>query len=151
MVMNLIKWDRSDPLTSLTHIQREMGDLLDILSSTPKIEGYVNVEFPPIIVSINEESVFVRAELPGIRISELDVRVVDDVLTIRGERKAAVTDAKITYLRRERNYGTFARSIMLPEKVDVEKVTASYKNGVLTVTLPKAAEAKPKQVVIQKA
>ncbi len=149
--MNLIKWDRSDPLTSLTHIQREMGDLLDILSSTPKIEGYVNVEFPPIIVSINEESVFVRAELPGIRISELDVRVVDDVLTIRGERKAAVTDAKITYLRRERNYGTFARSIMLPEKVDVEKVTASYKNGVLTVTLPKAAEAKPKQVVIQKA
>lgn len=149
--MNLIKWDRSDPLNSLTHIQREMSDLLDILSSTPQIEGYVSVEFPPIIVSTNEDNVFVRAELPGIRISDLDVQVVDDVLTIKGERKPVVPSAKITYLRRERNYGTFARSIMLPEKADVEKVTASYKNGVLTVKLPKAAEAKPKQVVIKKA
>lgn len=149
--MNLIKWDRSDPLNSLTHIQREMSDLLDILSSTPQIEGYVSVEFPPIIVSANEDTVFVRAELPGVRISDLDVQVVDDVLTIRGERKPVVTTAKITYLRRERNYGTFARSLMLPEKTDVEKVTASYKNGVLTVKLPKAEATKPKQVVIKKA
>lgn len=149
--MNLIKWGRPDPLNSLTHIQREMSDLLDILGSTPQIEGYVSVEFPPIIVSKNEDNVFVRAEIPGIRIGDLDVQVVDDVLTIRGERKPVVTAEKLTYLRRERNYGTFARSIMLPEKVDVEKVTASYKNGVLTVRLPKAAAAKPKQVIIKKA
>ncbi|MEP9410062.1 MAG: Hsp20/alpha crystallin family protein [Candidatus Brocadia sp.] len=149
--MNIIKWSRPDPLNSLTHIQREMSDLLGILSSAPQVEGYVSVEFPPIIVSKNKDNVFVRAEIPGINISDLDVQVVDDVLTIRGERKPVVAAAKITYLRRERNYGTFARSIMLPEKVDVEKVTASYKNGVLMVRLPKAAEAKPKQVIIKKA
>ncbi|TVM02911.1 MAG: molecular chaperone [Candidatus Brocadia sp. WS118] len=149
--MGLIKWDRAVPLDSLAHIQREMSDLLDILSSAPQGERYAAMEFPPIIVSVNEDSVFVRAELPGIRISDLDIQVVDDVLTIKGERKPVAPAAKATYLRRERNYGTFARSIMLPEKVDVEKVTASYKHGVLLVTLPKASEAKPKQVMIQKA
>ncbi len=149
--MGLMKWERTGPLDSLTHIQKEMSDLLDILSSTPPMEGYASMEFPPIIVSANEEHVFVRAELPGIKIADLDIQVVDDVLTIKGERKSVAVTAKTTYLRRERNYGTFARSIMLPEKVDVETVSASYKNGVLLVKLPKAAEAKPKQVVIQKA
>jgi len=148
--MNLIKWEKSDPLDSLTHIQREMSDLFDFLSSAPQMEGYVNVEYPPIIVSMNEENVFVRAELPGIKVSDLDVQVVNDILTMKGERKFTPDPAKATYLRRERDYGTFARSIVLPEKVDAEKVTASYKNGVLTVKLPKAPESKPRQVVIKK-
>ena len=148
--MNLLKWEKPGPLDSLTHIQREMSDLLDFLSSTPQMEGYVNVEYPPIIVSTSGENVFVRAELPGIKVSDLYVQVANDILTIKGERKASPDAAKVTYLRRERDYGTFARSIMLPEKVDAEKVTASYKNGVLTVTLPKAPESKPKQVVIKK-
>ncbi|CAG0942697.1 partial Spore protein SP21, partial [Candidatus Brocadiaceae bacterium] len=118
--MGLMKWERTGPLDSLTHIQKEMSDLLDILSSTSPMEGYASMEFPPIIVSANEEHVFVRAELPGIKIADLDIQVVDDVLTIKGERKSVAVTAKATYLRRERNYGTFARSIMLPEKVDVE-------------------------------
>lgn len=149
--MGLIKWEGTGPLDTLAHIQGEMSDLLNVLSSAPRGEGYAAMEFPPIIVSLNESSVFVRAELPGIRTSDLDIQVMDDVLTIKGERKPVAFGVKTTYLRRERSYGTFARSIMLPEKADVEKVTASYKNGVLLVTLPRAAEAKPKQVVIQKA
>ena len=148
--MSLIKWERPDPLDSLTHIQSEMRDLFDFLSSTPQMEGYVSVEYPPIIVSMNEENVFVRAELPGIKVGDLDVQVVNDILTIKGERKFTLDTAKVAYLRRERDYGTFARSIVLPENVDAEKVTASYKNGVLTVRLPKAPESKPKQVVIKK-
>lgn len=148
--MGLIKWEKPDPLDNLTHIQREMSDLFDFLSSTPQTEGYVDVEYPPIIVSMNEESVFVRAELPGIKVSDLDIQVVNDILTIKGERKLTLDPAKISYLRRERDYGTFARSIVLPEKVDAEKVTASYKNGVLTVNLPTAPESKPRQVVIKK-
>lgn len=148
--MNLIKWEKPDPLDNLTHIQREMSDLFDFLSSAPQREGYVNVEYPPIIVSMNEQSVFVRAELPGIKVSDLDIQVVNDILTIKGERKLALDPAKVSYLRRERDYGTFARSIVLPEKVDAEKVTASYKNGVLTVNLPTAPESKPRQVVIKK-
>ncbi len=148
--MALMKWERTGPLDSLAHIQREMSDLLDILSSAPQMEGYVNVEFPPIIVSTNEDNIFVRAEIPGIKTGDFDIQVVDAVLTVKGERKPVAAAAKAAYLRRERNHGTFARSIMLPDKVDVEKVAASYKNGVLMVILPKAAEVKPRQVVIKK-
>lgn len=148
--MDLIKWDRPDPLDSLTHIQREMSDLLDFLSSTPPKGTYINAEFPPIIVSTSGDNVIVRAEIPGIKVNDLDVQVVNDVLTIKGERKTSIEVSKMTYLRRERPYGTFARAIILPERVDAEKVTASYKNGVLVVTLPKAPESKPKQVIIKK-
>ena len=148
--MDLIKWDRPDPLDSLTHIQREMSDLLDFLSSTPPKGTYINAEFPPIIVSTSGDNVIVRAEIPGIKVNDLDVQVVNDVLTIKGERKTSIDVSKMTYLRRERPYGTFARAIILPERVDAEKVTASYKNGVLVVTLPKAPESKPKQVIIKK-
>ncbi|HHT9104517.1 MAG TPA: Hsp20/alpha crystallin family protein [Candidatus Wujingus californicus] len=148
--MDLIKWDRPDPLDSLTHIQREMSDLLDFLSSTPPKGTYINAEFPPIIVSTFGDNVIVRAEIPGIKVNDLDVQVVNDVLTIKGERKTSIDVSKMTYLRRERPYGTFARAIVLPERVDAEKVTASYKNGVLVVTLPKAPESKPKQVIIKK-
>lgn len=148
--MDLIKWDRPDPLDSLTHIQREMSDLLDFLSSTPPKGTYINAEFPPIIVSTSSDNVIVRAEIPGIKVNDLDVQVVNDVLTIKGERKTSIEVSKMTYLRRERPYGTFARAIVLPERVDAEKVAASYKNGVLVVTLPKAPESKPKQVIIKK-
>jgi len=148
--MDLIKWDRPDPLDSLTHIEREMSDLLDFLSSTPPKGTYINTEFPPIIVSTSGDNVIVRAEIPGIKVNDLDVQVVNDVLTIKGERKTSIEVSKMTYLRRERPYGTFARAIILPERVDAEKVTASYKNGVLVVTLPKAPESKPKQVIIKK-
>lgn len=148
--MDLIKWDRPDPLDSLTHIQREMSDLLDFLSSTPPKGTYINAEFPPIIVSTSGDNVIVRAEIPGIKVNDLDVQVVNDVLTIKGERKTSIEVSKMTYLRRERPYGTFARAIVLPERVDAEKVAASYKNGVLVITLPKAPESKPKQVIIKK-
>lgn len=148
--MDLVKWDRNDPRDSLTHIQREMRDLFDFLSSGQQIEGYASIEFPPIIVSTSENNVIVRAELPGIKVNDLDIQVVKDILTIRGERKPTVDRAKATYLRRERNYGTFARTIVLPENVEMEKVAASYKNGILTVILPKSAESKPKQVLIKK-
>ncbi|OHB99475.1 MAG: hypothetical protein A2Z57_06995 [Planctomycetes bacterium RIFCSPHIGHO2_12_39_6] len=148
--MDLIKWDRPDPLDSLTHIQREMSDLLDFLSSTPPKGTYINTEFPPIIVSTSGDNVIVRAEIPGIKVNDLDVQVVNDVLTIKGERKTSIEVSKMTYLRRERPYGTFARAIILPERVDAEKVTASYKNGVLVVTLTKVPESKPKQVIIKK-
>jgi HSP20 family protein len=148
--MDLIKWDRPDPLDSLTHIQREMSDLLDFLSSTPPKGTYINAEFPQIIVSTSGDNVIVRAEIPGIKVNDLDVQVVNDVLTIKGERKTSIDVSKMTYLRRERPYGTFARAIVLPERVDAEKVIASYKNGVLVVTLPKAPESKPKQVIIKK-
>lgn len=147
--MNFINWNKTDPLDNFAHIQREMSDLFDFLSSAPQSEGYVSEEFPQIILSINKDAVIVRAEIPGVKGNDLDVQVVDDILTIKGERRPPVDTSTATFLRRERSYGAFARSIIMPEKVDTEKVTATNKDGVLTIKLSKAPESRAKQVPIK--
>lgn len=105
--------------------------------------------FPPINVSEDVESVYVRAELPGIDTSDLDISMENDTLTIAGERKPAREDESISYHRREREWGAFRRSFSLPTRIESSKVEARYRDGILTVVLPKAAEARPKQISVQ--
>ncbi len=97
-------------------------------------------------MSVNEsaEQVTVRVELPGVLKEDIAVNVNNDILTISGERKAPER-----YIRNEISYGKFERSLSLPYPVDVEKVSASQENGVLTVVLPKHENAKPKQITIR--
>lgn len=95
---------------------------------------------PRLDVSETEDAFLVSAELPGVEMSELDVSLADDVLSIKGEKKIERDDE--TRHRSERYYGAFQRSISVPKGVDPEAVTATMKNGVLTVTLPKPAEMK---------
>jgi len=106
---------------------------------------------PPVDVFEKSDQLTFKAELPGVDREHLDVRVEDGVLTIQGERKqeAEVHDAEM--YRRERVHGTFARSFTLPKNVDGTKVTATYKDGILEVTVPKSEAAKPKKVAIQAA
>jgi HSP20 family protein len=89
------------------------------------------------------------AEIPGVRKDDLDIRVENNTLTIRGERKREQEAAKESYHRVERLYGTFSRSFSLPSTVDNEKVNAEFKDGVLKVTLPSREEAKPRQIQVQ--
>ncbi|HEX4822861.1 MAG TPA: Hsp20/alpha crystallin family protein [Candidatus Polarisedimenticolaceae bacterium] len=102
---------------------------------------------PPVDVFEKGDQLTFKAELPGIDRENLDVHVEDGVLTISGERKQDETDM----YRRERVHGTFTRSFTLPKNVDGAKVTATYKDGILEVTVPKAEAAKPKKVAIQAA
>ena len=90
----------------------------------------------------------IKADLPEITEKDLDVRVENNMMTIRGERKFEQQVKEDSYLRMERAYGSFSRSFSLPNTVNTEAINADYKNGVLTVTLPKRAESKPKQVKI---
>ena len=92
--------------------------------------------------------VVIHAEFPGMKKEDIDVRVENNVLTIRGkkERKEEVKDDG--YFRTERSYGTFSRSFSLPSTVNVSKILAEYKEGVLTLALPKADEAKPRQIEV---
>ena len=92
--------------------------------------------------------VVIHAEVPGMKKEDIDVRVENNVLTIRGkkERKEEVKDDG--YFRTERSYGTFSRSFSLPSTVNVSKILAEYKEGVLTLALPKADEAKPRQIEV---
>ena len=104
---------------------------------------------PPVDIVETPESIELRADMPGLKSTDLDIKVEKGVLTIRGERKDEHESKGATYHTYERRYGTFARSFQLPKLVDAENVKARYVDGVLTVTLPKKAEAKPKAIQVQ--
>ena len=90
-----------------------------------------------------------RAELPGVDPIQIDISATVDSITIRGKRKIPPVSEEVCYHQREREFGTFRRVIDLPTKIDTDKINASYKNGILTVALPKAEEVKPKQIQIK--
>jgi len=90
----------------------------------------------------------IKADLPDITEKDLDVRVENNMLTVRGERKFEQQVKEDSYLRMERSYGSFSRSFSLPNTINTEAIQADYRNGVLTVTLPKRVESKPKQVKV---
>src|SRR5208282_3034213 len=96
----------------------------------------------------DKESLVVRAEVPGMRKEDIEISLHDGYLTVSGERKQDQTYAAAETYRSERWLGRFQRTISLPCKVDADKIKAAYTDGILTVTLPKAEEAKPKQIPI---
>jgi HSP20 family protein len=96
-----------------------------------------------------EDEIKVSAELPGLDNEDIDVSLSDDVLTISGEKKEEKEEKGKNYYRSERSYGAFRRDIPLPSQVDADKVDAVFQKGVLTITLPKTAEAKAKKVTVK--
>ncbi|MFP3998953.1 MAG: Hsp20/alpha crystallin family protein [Desulfosalsimonas sp.] len=104
--------------------------------------------FPLINLTETKEAYILRAELPGLSAKDLDIQTTGRNLTISGERKIE-TDQNATYHRREREAGRFSRALTLPGDIDRDKIEASLKNGVLTVTAPKSEKAKAKQIEIK--
>jgi len=139
-------WHR-DPFAELESLHREMNRLMDSVGGAWRGLSGAGV-FPALNVSEDGDNIYVRAELPGVSAKELAISVHDNNLVIKGERKIAAEGKGVSYHRREREAGTFQRVISLPAQVDAAKVTAVCKNGVLTVTLPKAPEAKPRQISV---
>ena len=103
---------------------------------------------PAVDIYETENDLVLKADLPEVAEKDIDIRVENNMLTIRGERKFEESVKEDNYLRVERAYGSFSRSFSLPNTVDTESIKANYKDGVLTVELPKRAESKPKQVKI---
>jgi HSP20 family protein len=101
---------------------------------------------PAVDIIESEDALTLKADLPDVKIDDIDVRVENQTLTLRGQRKFEKEENVKGYHRIERSYGEFVRSFALPPTVDNEKVLADYKNGVLTITLPKKEAAKPRQV-----
>ena len=96
----------------------------------------------------DSESLRVRASVPGVKPDDLEVTVTDDILTIKGERKVAREVKEEEYLHREHRFGAFRRTVSLPDGLDTGKAESSYENGILTVTIPKTEERKPKALKI---
>jgi HSP20 family protein len=103
---------------------------------------------PAVDIFETENELVVKADLPGVQEKDIDIRVENNTLTIRGERKFTNEVQEDNYLRVERAYGTFTRSFSLPNTVNTEAIKAEYKNGVLSVSMPKREESKPKQIKI---
>jgi len=144
---------------SFFSLQREINDLFDGLYRShglskgqwPEAGSWLGDEWPSVDVTDSEKQVKVKVELPGMDEDGIEVSVADEALTIRGEKKTEVEDKGEDHYHRECSYGSFHRTIPLPCEIDTNKVDASFKKGVLTVTLPKsvAAQAKVKKIKIK--
>ncbi|MBN1614348.1 MAG: Hsp20/alpha crystallin family protein [Deltaproteobacteria bacterium] len=139
-------WGWRSPFAELERMRRQMDWLSSGLSRGLVGESAAGV-FPMMNVTEDKEAYFVRAELPGLKADELDISVTGDTLSISGERKLSVEDEKAQYHRRERDAGRFSRIVSLPAQINTDKVEARCADGILTVTLPKAESAKPRQIV----
>ena len=132
----------------MVNIQEEMNRLFNAyFSRSPeRREGKSLVLHPSVDICETEEEISVLVEIPGMKKEDIAVSIQDNVLTISGEKKQEEEKKDVNYHRVERMYGSFERSFSLPTAVQVDKIKASYKDGVLNVTLPKSEEAKPKEI-----
>ncbi|RMG59702.1 MAG: Hsp20/alpha crystallin family protein [Deltaproteobacteria bacterium] len=147
--MAIVRW--FDPFRDLALIQDRMNRLFeDTFARIRSREDFLSrgVWSPAVDIYETDESVVVKAELPGVNKDDISIEVKDGVLTLKGERKFEKEVKEENYHLMEREYGSFQRSFTLPATIDQDKVTANYKDGVLEVILPKKEEAKPKQIKI---
>lgn len=107
--------------------------------------------YPAMNIWTSEDGLKVTAELPGVRSDDIDINVVGETLTLSGERKVDQLKEGTRYHRQERGYGKFTRSIQLPFPVNVNQVQATFKDGVLSVSLPRAEEDKPRKIAVKSA
>lgn len=139
---------RWDPFHTLSGLQDQVNRLFESSFQGHRDNSALTTWAPAVDIYETENELVLKADLPDIDSKNLDIRVENNMLTIRGERKFENEVKQENYLRVERAYGTFSRSFSLPNTVDTEGIEAQYKQGVLVVELPKRAEAKPRQVKI---
>ena len=142
---SLTRWD---PFHNVSSLQEQVNRLFENSFPGRSDNSALTTWAPAVDIYETENELVLKADLPDINEKDLDIRVENNMLTIRGERKFEEKVKEDNYLRIERTYGSFSRSFSLPNSVNSEAIKAEYKNGVLTVELPKRAESKPKQVKI---
>jgi HSP20 family protein len=147
--MALVRWE---PVRELTSLQNEMNRLFTTFFDTPtggNGESAGRRWIPAMDLVETDDHFVLKADLPGLSEGDVSIELEDNVLTVSGERKAEHEDKREGYVRVERAYGAFRRSLTLPEGVDPEGVAASFDKGVLEVRIPKPEERKPRRVAIQ--
>jgi len=137
-----------NPFADFDNLRREMLRVLDAVSGNDgAIERSAGV-FPPINVTQDDNNFYVRAEVPGIKAADLSISVLRNRVSITGKREIPKENEKVSYHRQERAEGEFNRTVTLPAEVATDKVEARCADGVLTLTLPKAEQAKPRQIAV---
>jgi HSP20 family protein len=147
MVRDLMRWD---PFKEISSLREEIDRLFDTFfgrqTSVVSGEGFW---VPAVDVEETESEYIVKAELPGLKKEDIKISITDDTLTVSGERKMQKEEKGKTYHRIEMNYGKFERTIRFPSEVLPDKAKASYKDGILSITIPKSEKAKAKELEIQ--
>jgi HSP20 family protein len=130
----------------MDQLQREMNRLFD-----PSLQGrpFRSPSYPAINLWTNEDGQVISAEMPGVRMEDIDISLTADALSLSGTRYPDEVAKEAHYHRQERSYGSFSRSLQLPFMVDPDKVEANFKNGVLTIWLPRAEADKPRSITIK--
>ncbi|MBM4284555.1 MAG: Hsp20/alpha crystallin family protein [Deltaproteobacteria bacterium] len=146
--MDLTVWR---PFREVTRLRREMDRLWEDYFGPGRrgLEPMEEVWSPAVDVSETGDKVTVKAEVPGMEAKDIEINLVGDILTIKGEKKSEREEKGENYHMVERSYGSFSRSLKLPAAVEADKIEASYKQGVLTVVCPKKEEVKPKAIEIK--
>lgn len=154
--MSLIRWTPTRELTSwpqgLFGMQREINRLFDdMFRGGMQADDTNGLSFwnPAVDIAEQENEYVVNVELPGMNKDDVKITLESNVLTIRGEKKQEKESKQGNYHRAERAYGSFQRSFTLPTTVKSDRIDATYKDGILTITLPKVEEAKPKQIEVK--
>lgn len=136
------------PVADFDQLRREMLRLFDNVAGDAF--GDVNAGvFPPVNITQDGDNFYLRAEVPGIKPNELSISAVRNRVSLAGKREIQREHERASYHRKERAEGSFNRTVTLPTEVDAERVDARYADGILTLTLPKAEEAKPRQIAVR--
>jgi HSP20 family protein len=147
--MSISRFDVRSNFRELERMRREMNRLFEQMDRGSRLN--VAGGYPAMNVWSNADGVVVSAELPGVSLDDLDIAVQGDTLTLRGTRKRPELGEGTVAHRQERGYGQFQRVFQLPYEVETNNVDATYENGVLRITLPRAESAKPKKIEVKQA
>ena len=145
--MTLVRWNptRNRMMPTVQEWDRLMNDFFNDGLEDTELSNWT----PAVDIVEDNDAFVVTADLPGLTKKDISINIKENMLTVSGERKSVIKDEKRNYCRTERCYGAFKRSFQLTDKVLADKITASFKDGVLTVDVPKAEEVKPKEIEIK--
>ena len=142
-------WHPSDVLGEFDNFHSEIDTMFDRFRGGTTNESGLQTFLPAVDIAEEKDLFIVKVELPGINKSDVKITVQDDVLTVRGEKKQEKEQKESNYHRVERSYGVFQRSFTLPTSIHSERIDAEFKDGLLTINLPKVEEAKPKEIEVK--
>jgi len=145
MMNNVTRWN---PTTAYLTSREPFFRLFDSVFNSDAQGEETRAWVPPVDIQENGDAYLFHAELPGMSKEDIHITLENSVLRLSGERKFEKDAKKENYHRVERTYGTFTRTFTLPTQVDPEKVQAAFENGILTITVPKAEQAKPRRIAI---
>ena len=146
--MNIVRWD---PFREMMSLRQAMDRLVEdsFVSPSGALRLLGEETFPAIDVYQKPEELVVKASLPGLKPEEVDITISGDTLTIKGETRATEEVKREDYMYQEHRYGAFTRSLLLPPDLRTDKAEASFDNGMLTLTVPRAEEVKPKTIKVK--